>query len=76
VVERRFRRVDDVARQVAHVGVVGARLDEHHRATGVLAQSRGENTTGGTSTDDEHFRSHSTGRIRAARFMVGDVVEP
>jgi hypothetical protein len=38
-----------MARQCAHLGMVWACFDENHRTTRVLAQSGGENATGGTS---------------------------
>ena len=39
-------------------GAIGSRLDEHHRTIGVLGQARGEDTTSGTSTDDDDVMAH------------------
>ena len=58
MVDGRLRRIDHVWRQRPWVGMIGTRLDQQHRPAGVLAESGGQNTTGGTSADDHDVILH------------------
>ena len=58
--DRRLRRVDNVGWQGVHVPMIGARLNQHHPTTGVLAQAGGEHTTGRTPADDDNVTPQSS----------------
>ena len=71
VIDCRLGRVEDVARQRAHIGVIGPSLDEQHRSIIVLAQPVGEDAARRATTDNNDVVSHRSTITRQSGKAAG-----